>query len=499
MSYQVLARRWRPQTFDEVVGQQHVTITLRNALEAGRLPHAILLSGPRGIGKTSIARILAKSLNCDRGPTPEPCGECSPCREIAASSSMDVQEIDAASHTGVENVREVLESIRYAAAPGKHRIFIIDEVHMLSQAAFNALLKTLEEPPPRSLFVFATTDPQKIPATVLSRVQRFDLKRLGPAELLERLREIASSESIEISEGVLRALVREADGSLRDAQTLLDRLVSGVGTTIRDEEAIAILDLIDRRILEDIVEPVIDRDPGAALAAVRRALDKGIDPVRLTGDLLEEIRNLMVARLVDDPAAMIPAAPAEVEAIQKRAQRSDPDALDRLFRVLSTRAQELAFAPRPAQSLEMAVVRLATLPEAESLAELLRRLDALGGTPDGPNRPPPGADRPQRERSGGATPSSRGSYSPKRGPRPGPSARRPPAAPARPEPDSEPAPAPSPGSVPAPGRGAGAGRPDPERMARIRQEAKTDPAVRRVVDVFDAELQHIRLPDKEDG
>jgi DNA polymerase-3 subunit gamma/tau len=232
---------------------------------------------------------------------------------------------------------------------------------------------------------------------------------------------------------------------------------------------------------------------------VRRALDKGIDPVRLTGDLLEEIRNLMVARLVDDPAAMIPAAPAEVEAIQKRAQRSDPDALDRLFRVLSTRAQELAFAPRPAQSLEMAVVRLATLPEAESLAELLRRLDALGGTPDGPNRPPPGADRPQRERSGGATPSSRGSYSPKRGPRPGPSARRPPAAPARPEPDSEPAPAPSPGSVPAPGRGAGAGRPDPERMARIRQEAKTDPAVRRVVDVFDAELQHIRLPDKEDG
>jgi DNA polymerase-3 subunit gamma/tau len=413
---------------------------------------------------------------------------------------MDVQEIDAASHTGVDNVRDVLESIRYAAAPGKHRIFIIDEVHMLSQAAFNALLKTLEEPPPRSLFVFATTDPQKIPATVLSRVQRFDLKRLGPAELLERLREIASSESIEISEGVLRALVREADGSLRDAQTLLDRLVSGLGTTIRDEEANAVLDLIDRRILEDIIEPVIGRDPGRALAAVRRALDKGIDPVRLTGDLLEEIRNLMVARLVDDPAAMIQVAPAEVEAIQKRAQRSEPDALDRLFRVLSTRAQELPFAPRPAQSLEMAVVRLATLPEAESLTELLRRLDALGGrSPDGPDRPPPGAGRPQRERSGSAAPPSRGSSSPRRGPRPGPSARRPEAAPARPEPESDPGPSPPPRAEPTPGRGAGARRPDPEQMARIRQETKSDPAVRRVVDVFDAELQQIRLPDKEDG
>ena len=190
MSYEVLARRTRPQTFDEVVGQQHVTVTLRNAIASGRLPHALLLAGPRGIGKTTIARLVAKALNCDDGPTEKPCGRCGPCLEISSGGSMDVQEIDAASHTGVDNVRDIIETSRYAPTPGKHRIFIIDEIHMLSQPAFNALLKTLEEPPDRTLFVFATTDPQKIPATVLSRVQRFDLRRLGSAEMLERLREL---------------------------------------------------------------------------------------------------------------------------------------------------------------------------------------------------------------------------------------------------------------------------------------------------------------------
>ena len=263
MSYEVLARRWRPQTFDDVAGQRHVTETLANALRSGKLPHALLFTGPRGVGKTSIARILARALNCDQGPTETPCGECAPCREIASSTSMDVQEIDAASHTGIDNVREIRDSIRYAAAPGKHRIFIIDEVHMLSVAAFNGLLKTLEEPPPNSLFIFATTDPQKIPATVLSRVQRFDLKRLGAGELLELLREIVKSEKLEVADGVLRALVREGDGSARDALTLLDRLVSGVSGKIGEAEAAAVLDLVDRRVLWQLLEPILSGDaPG---------------------------------------------------------------------------------------------------------------------------------------------------------------------------------------------------------------------------------------------
>jgi len=264
VSYQVLARKWRPQTFDEVTAQSHVTTPLRNAIRSDRVPHAILLAGPRGVGKTTLARILARCLNCEKGPTDAPCGVCSACHEIAAGTSTDVQEVDAASRTSVDDVRELIEAIRYAPSPGKHRIFVVDEVHMLSTAAFNALLKTLEEPPPRSLFVFATTNPEKVPFTVLSRCQRYDLRRIPAADVAARLGTIASAEKIAISERSLLAIATEGDGSLRDAQTLLDQVIAYGGTEVSDETVAQVLDLIDRRLLLALLEACVDADPATS-------------------------------------------------------------------------------------------------------------------------------------------------------------------------------------------------------------------------------------------
>jgi len=505
MSYEVLARRFRPQTFDDVEGQRHVVTALRNALRLGRVPHAILLAGPRGVAKTTLARILARALNCDEGPTEKPCGRCTSCLEIAAGTSLDVQEIDAASNTGVDNVREIRESVRYAASPGKHRIFIIDEVHMLSTAAFNALLKTLEEPPARSLFIFATTDPQKIPVTVLSRVQRFDLRRLSNAELLALLRKICSADGIDAPELVLREIAREADGSGRDALTLLDRLTSALGQKLSLEDAIAILDVIDRKLVVAVLDPVLARDPAAALTALRRALEQGVDPVRFAGDLMTEIRDLVVAKLVDDPAGLIDVAPDALAETRARAAPHDAEALQRLFRVLLTRLAELGTAARPEHALEMAVVRLATLPAAESLAALLQRLEALDSSGSGPA---PGAPGPGSPGGGGGGMGPRGPQRSSAAPAP----RAPQAPPARAEsPAAAPAPAPAaieepplpddadfaPASPedPAPAA-AGPALSFEQRSAleaRVRAEAKAHPRVREVIEALDAELREIRV------
>ena len=385
MSYQVIARKWRPQSFDEVSGQGHVTTALRNAIRSERIPHAMLLTGPRGVGKTTLARLIARCLNCEKGPTDTPCGSCTSCNEITEGRSVDVQEIDAASRTGVDDMREVIESIRYAAAPGKHRIYIIDEVHMLSAAAFNALLKTLEEPPPRSLFIFATTNPEKIPFTVLSRCQRHDLRRIAAASVTERLAEICKAEGISISTSALGSIAREGDGSMRDAQTLLDQIVAYAGQggdasggiTISDETLAEVLDLVDRRVVRGIIETCIDSDPKSALEFVAQATSGGSEPRRIADALLETLRDLTVLRIAPEGRDLFEGTDEERAELVALANKTEPARLRRMFRALVREIEDLSWAPQPAAVLEMAVIRLATLPAGDDVAQLLSRLDQL--------------------------------------------------------------------------------------------------------------------------
>ena len=376
--YLVLARKYRPQRFQDLTGQEHVVRTLVNALKSGRVAHAFLFTGPRGCGKTTSARILARALNCEKGPTPEPCGVCGPCVDIAAGNDVDVQEIDAASNNGVDDVRALREAAKYLPARDRYKIYIVDEVHMLSGAAFNALLKTLEEPPGHIKFLLATTDPQKLPATILSRVQRQNIQLVPLGKIVARLREIAQAEDVRISDGAVTLVARQAQGSMRDALSLLDQLFSAhdpAAGEIGDEEAAQTLGALDTAVVRDIVSAVLARDASAALGGVVRAYEQGADMKRLAEELASQARNLVLASL---PGVKQDLPDHEVRSLAQQAAQHDSAQLARVFELLQLAQDEVAKAANPRHALEVALLRAVHLAPAGSLPELVAKLDALG-------------------------------------------------------------------------------------------------------------------------
>jgi len=389
MSYLVLARKYRPQRFAELVGQEHVARTLSNAIAQNRVHHAFLFTGARGVGKTSAARILAKALSCEKGPTAEPCGECDLCQEIAAGRSVDVIEIDAASNTKVEETKSILEGVRYLPARARRKVYIIDEVHMLSAHSWNALLKTLEEPPPHVVFVFATTEVHKIPVTILSRCQRFDFKLIPTARLAEHLDGILKAEAIKAAPDAVRLIARQAAGSVRDGLSLLDQTIAYVGTEQLTAEVTAdVLGIADRRLLVELAAAAIDRDAGAALRLVARAADRGVDVGELGRSFLAFLRDLeVIARVKDarggaqvgDLADLIDATPEEIEEARALAGRAAPGLFPVLFDRWARAVDEAARLPMPRLLFEMAALDLCAAEPMVPLGDLLQRLEELEG------------------------------------------------------------------------------------------------------------------------
>ena len=377
MSYLVLARKYRPQTFDEVIEQVHITRTLTNAIASGRVAHAILFSGPRGTGKTTVARILAKAMNCEQGPTPEPCNDCRSCSEFTAGHAADVYEIDGASNNSVDQVRELRENIKYMPAHSPYKIYIIDEVHMLSTAAFNALLKTLEEPPEHVLFMFATTEPQKIPITILSRCQRYDFRRIGLDSITSHMASLCRQEGFEIADESLGLVAREAGGSMRDALSLLDQLMTCSQGLVTHEQVLDILGVIDRKIIFDLAGSLLNANIQAALDIVNDAYDRGHDMKKLYADLLEHVRNLLVVAMGNRIEKLVDLPSGEFEQLVSQAKPLSAGDLNHIFEMLFNAEAAIRLSPQPRLALEMTLIRLLRTKPTLAIDELIDKLDDL--------------------------------------------------------------------------------------------------------------------------
>jgi DNA polymerase III subunit gamma/tau len=405
VSYQILARKWRPQRFEEVVGQQAVTQTLRNALVSGRVAQAFVFAGARGVGKTTTARILAKALNCVNGPTPDPCGQCEACVEIAQGRSIDVLEIDAATHTGIDNIREVIISgLAMAPVRDRYKVFIIDEVHQLSASSFNALLKSIEEPPPHVVFLMATTELHKIPDTILSRAQVYEFRTIATTAITAELTRIAKAEGIDASTDALALVSRSAEGSMRDAQSALDQVIAFAGTTVTAEDVATVLGLVGRDLLFDVLSAVADEDSAAAFALAGRAVDAGYDLRILCRELAALVRAMMLVSIdpkrIEDPELVFESDRARLGELTPRFSRED---LLRSFDLLARAEQDVRSQSQPRYALEMALVKWIHLRKLVPIADLIDDLEKGGA----PSLPPGG--RPTAGPGGGSSrPASQG-------------------------------------------------------------------------------------------
>jgi DNA polymerase-3 subunit gamma/tau len=371
MSYLVFARKWRPLTFDDVVGQEHVTRTIKLAIEKNRVAHAYIFSGTRGVGKTTTARILARALNCDNGPTPEPCGTCSSCLSIIHGSSFDVLEIDGASNNGVDDIRELRDNINYTSMGGKYRIYVIDEVHMLTKPAFNALLKTLEEPPKNVIFIFATTEPQKIPETIQSRCQRYDFRRIAPEQIQKQLEKICSSEKIPFESEGLMLIARRAEGSMRDSLSLLDQVFSFGPAAISGKEVRAVLGIVNSEIYLRTMRAVGNHDLAAVLAIVEEVLLAGFDLPEFLAGFIDHLRQLLFMRIAGAGRDT-----ADAELVAQSVRFSEGDIL-RMNEILHKAEKDLTWSSYPRFVMEVALCKLAFLDSTVTMEALLA---SLGGS-----------------------------------------------------------------------------------------------------------------------